>query len=115
MYPGRHTIHTSTVHCTAAQERSIFASMSDTDTVAYLRGVGWGTGRYCPFWRDDETFFPLLFKTTRNLVIRFSVKIVKTVETRSQISRQKCTKFHFFLLELRPDPTGRAYNAPQTT
>ena len=38
-------------------------------------------------------------------------KIIKTVATRCQILRLKCTKIQF-RLGLRPDPAGGAYSAP---
>jgi len=40
-------------------------------------------------------------------------KIIKTVATRCQILRLKCTKFDFGWGSA-PDPAGGAYSAPQT-
>ena len=91
------------------------------------RFVG-GKGDIPPtFWSgcDVLCFVPLLFRgrhfctnargihwMTGAIFVKFSqlilMKIIKTVATRCQILRLKCTEFYFG----RPRPAGRPYSAP---
>jgi len=59
-------------------------------------------------------FDPAGWKTARNLVTSFSVKLLKIVATKCHILRRKCTKFDFGWGS-DPDSAGGAYTAlPQT-